>query len=76
MTAGGSALGSPSVVRWWNSLPGVGTTQDRGPRVDRDPGRVDLRRRPGAEPLGAALHIPYTVPAPLAAHSADGSAKV
>jgi hypothetical protein len=59
VTDAGSASGLSHVVRWWKTVPGVGTTQ----RVDRDVVLVQLSGQAGGEPLERGL-----------AHSVDGAA--
>ena len=63
MTAGGSAFGSSSVVRWWKTVPGVGHDLVRRQRVHRDVVGVQLGRQAGGEPLERGL-----------AHAVDGAA--
>src|ERR1700743_2440596 len=73
ITDGGSALGSSLVVRWWNRVPGVGTTLLGDRAFTATPDAYSSAASPVLNRSMAALHMPYTVP-PRNARSAGGSA--
>ena len=62
ITAGGSDLGSPSLVRWWKIVPGVGTTRVGDSALTAMLSGYSSAARPLENRSSAALHIPYTVP--------------
>jgi hypothetical protein len=62
ITAGGSAAGSSGVVRWWKTVPGVGTTRVGDSALTAMLSRYSSAARPVENRSSAALHIPYTVP--------------
>src|SRR5215469_6884286 len=62
MTDGGSELGSPSVVRWWKTVPGVGTTLVGDSALTAMLSGYSSAASPVENRSIAALHIPYTVP--------------
>ena len=62
ITAGGSDRGSPSVVRWWKIVPGVGTTFVGASALTATLSSYSSAARPVENRSSAALHIPYTVP--------------
>jgi hypothetical protein len=69
ITAGGSARGSSSLVRWWKIVPGVGTTLVGARALTAMLSSYSSAARPVENRSSAALHIPYTV-APSGARSA------
>src|SRR5215472_6000191 len=62
ITDGGSEFASPSVVRWWNTVPGVGTTLVGDNALTAMLSGYNSAARPVEKRSIAALHIPYTVP--------------
>jgi hypothetical protein len=62
ITAGGSARGSSSLVRWWKIVPGVGTTLVGARALTAMLSSYSSAARPVENRSSAALHIPYTVP--------------
>jgi hypothetical protein len=73
ITAAGSDRGSPSLVRWWKIVPGVGTTWVGDSALTAMLSWYTSAARPLENRSSAALHIPYTVP-PRPPHASGGTA--